>query len=63
MERNGSEHCVSVEHGVKLFEEFSSLLHMMRKVVAFLLQVFEANRTAVPTDTTKNSSIHALLKK
>jgi len=54
---------VSVEHGVKLFEEFSSLLHMMRKVVAFLLQVFEANRTAVPTDTTKNSSIHALLKK
>jgi hypothetical protein len=50
----------TAERGVKLFEEFNRLITNDEDEKQFLLQVVEANRKAVPTQTTKKSAIEAL---
>ena len=52
----------TAEHGVKLFEEFNKLITNDEEEKQFLLQVVEANRKAVPTQSTKQSVIDAVLK-
>ena len=49
----------TAETGVKLFEEFNQLITNNEEEKRFLLQVVEANRKAVPTQTTKKSVIDA----
>ena len=53
----------TAERGVKLFEEYNSLLTNDEEEKQFLLQVVEANRKAVPTEITKKSAIVAMLEK
>ena len=50
----------TAERGVKLFEEFNNLLTHDEEENQFMLQVVEANRKAVPTQTAKKSVIHCL---
>lgn len=50
----------TAERAVKLFEEYNSLLTNDEEEKQLLLQVVEANRKAVPTETTKRSTIQAL---
>lgn len=52
----------TAERGVKLFEEFNSLITNNEEEKQFLLQVVEANRKAIPTQTTKESVVTAVLK-
>jgi len=47
---------------VRLFEEFNKLITIDEDEKQFLLQVVEANRKAIPTQTTKQLRIDALLK-
>ena len=51
------------ERGVKLFEEYNSLLTNDEEEKQFLLQVVEANRIGVPTEITKESALAAMLEK
>jgi len=53
----------TAERGVKLFEEYNSLLTNDEEEKQFILQVVEANRKAVPTEITKKSAIAAMLEK
>jgi hypothetical protein len=53
----------TAERGVKLFEEYNTLLTNDEEEKQFLLQVVEKNRISVPTYTTKKSAIEAVLKK
>src|SRR6218665_932100 len=50
----------TAERGVKLFEEFNSLLTHNEEDKQLLLQVIEANRKAVPTESKTKSVINAL---
>ena len=50
----------TAERGVKLFEDFNKLLTYNEEEKQFLLQVVEANRQSVPTQTTKQSVIAAV---
>jgi len=50
----------TAERGDILFEEFNSLLTHNEEDKQFLLQVIEANRKAVPTESTTKSVIDAL---
>jgi len=50
----------TAERGVKLFEDFNQLLTHDEEEKQLLLQVVEAHRKTVPTQTTKKSVIHAL---
>jgi len=50
----------TAERGVKLFEEYNTLLTKDEEEKQFLLQVVEANRKAVSTDATKKSVTDAL---
>lgn len=50
----------TAERGVKLFEEFNTLLTKDEDEKQFLLQVVEANRKAVPTEAKKKDVIDAL---
>jgi hypothetical protein len=52
----------TAERGVKLFEEYNTLLTNDETEKQLVLQIVEANRKAVPTQTTKKSAIEALLK-
>ena len=45
---------------MKLFEDFNQLLTNDEEEKQLLLQVVEANRKTVPTQTTKKSAIGAL---
>jgi hypothetical protein len=63
----GKEHILQLrvvndtaERGVKLFEEFNRLITNDEEEKQFLLQVVEANRKAVPTQTTKHSVVDAV---
>ena len=49
----------TAERDVKLFEEFNQLITNDEEEKQFLLQVVEANRKAIPTQTTKKSAIAA----
>lgn len=51
----------TAERGIKLFEEFNNLITNNEEEKQFLLQVVEANRKAVPTQSTKQSVIDAVL--
>lgn len=48
------------ERGVKLFEEFNKLLTYDEEEKQLLLQVVEANRKVVPTQTTKQAVVNSL---
>jgi hypothetical protein len=50
----------TAERGVKLFEEYNKLLTYDEEEKQFLLQVIEANRKTVPTETTKKMAIEAV---
>jgi len=50
----------TAERGVKLFEEFNTLLTKDEDEKQFLLQVVEGNRKAVPTEAKKKDVIDAL---
>ena len=52
----------TAERGVRLFEEYNKLITNDEEEKQFLLQVVEANRKAVPTQTTKQSVIDAVLR-
>ena len=52
----------TAERGVKLFEEFNTLLTKDEQEKQFLLQVVEANRKTVPTEATKSGVISGLAK-
>ena len=52
----------TAERGVKLFEEYNGLITNDEEEKQFLLQVVEANRKAVPTQTTKKSVVAAIAK-
>jgi len=49
----------TAERGVKLFVEFNQLITNDEEEKQFLLEVVEANRKAIPTQTTKKSAIGA----
>jgi len=50
----------TAERGVKVFEEFNTLLTKDEEEKQFLLQVVEANRKAVPSEAKKKDVIDAL---
>jgi hypothetical protein len=50
----------TAERGVKLFEDFNRLITNDEEEKQFLLQVVEANRKAIPTQTTKKCAIDAV---
>ncbi|GBM57086.1 hypothetical protein AVEN_261427-1 [Araneus ventricosus] len=52
----------TVERGVKLFQEFNTLITKDEEERQFLLQVVEANRKAVPSKSTKKHVFDAVLK-
>ena len=52
----------TAERGVKLFDDYNKLLTNDEEEKQFLLQVVEANWKAVPTQTTKQSVVDAMLK-
>jgi len=47
----------TAERGVKLFEDFNTLLTKDEQEKQFVLQILEANRKAVPTKVTKKAVI------
>jgi len=58
-----SSYCVvsdTAERGVKLFEEFNTLLTKDEDEKQFLLQVVEVNSKPVPTEAKTKDVIHAL---
>ena len=50
----------TAERAVKLFEEYNTLLTNDEEEKQLLLHVMEANRKAVPTQTTKKSALQVL---
>ena len=50
----------TAERGVKLFQDYNLALSRNEKVTQQILQVVEAKRKAVPTQTTKTSAVKAL---
>lgn len=50
----------TAERGVKLFTDFNNLITNNEEDKQFLLQVVEANRKAVPTQTTKKSVVDSI---
>jgi hypothetical protein len=50
----------TVERGVKLFEDYNRLLTNNEEEKQFLLQVVEANRKVIPTQTTKKAVVDAI---
>ena len=53
----------TAKRGVKLFEEYNSLLTNDEEEKQLIVQVVEANRKAVPAEIRKKSSIAAMLEK
>ena len=53
---------VTAERGVKLFEEFNRIITNDEEEKQYLLRVMEANRKAVPIQTTKKSAIKAVFR-
>lgn len=53
----------TAERGVKLIEEFNNLITNDETEKQFLLQVVEANRKCIPTETTKRSITQAITEK
>lgn len=51
----------TAERAVKLFEEYNSLITKDEEEKQLLLQLVEANRKAIPTETTKQAAIAAML--
>jgi len=52
----------TTERGVKLFEEFNQIITNDEEEKQYLLRVMEANRKAVPIQTTKKSAIKAVFR-
>lgn len=50
----------TAERRVKMFEDFNKVLTKNEEDKQFLLQIIEANRKAVPTQTTKKSALKGL---
>lgn len=50
----------AAERAVKLFEEYNTLLTNDEEEKQLLLQIVEANRKAVPTQTIKKSAVQTL---
>jgi len=50
----------TAERGVKLFDDYNRLLTNNEEEKQFLLQVVEANRKAIPTQTTKKAAVDAI---
>jgi len=50
----------TAERGVKLFEEYNQIITRDEEEKQLLLQVVEANRKAIPTETTKKAAVAAV---
>ena len=51
----------TAERGMKLFEDFNHLLTNYEEEKQFVLQVVEANRKSIPSQTTKKSVVDVVL--